>query len=220
MTVQELIIGHYDKTLTPDQESELTQMLEESPQVRTMYEQHGSIHAMMEAEATTLTPSRTLRDATIGAALSLVSTTIGGSIVGGWLTGKAIGIIGLIVAGAVTTGVILNELGDNDAQDVPPATTIEQPAVTAPPSEELAPPVLDVEESGGLETTDVPSGTEQNPAEQRRDAATATSRQTQTQDRTPETNRRSENDVPLLDINDTNPTTIKHDVQVAPRDSD
>ncbi|HVK40269.1 MAG TPA: hypothetical protein VNA88_17190, partial [Candidatus Kapabacteria bacterium] len=77
MTAEELIIGHYEKSLTSEQESRLASMVDASPDVRTLYEQHGNIQALMIEEAETIETSSKLDKIVLGAALGTIAEIAG-----------------------------------------------------------------------------------------------------------------------------------------------
>lgn len=140
MTMQDLIIGHYEGGLTLAQETELQTLLASSPEARAMYEHHGLLQEAMEEESERLVPPLALRHATIGAALGVTAESIGGGITA-WLTSKVAMAVGTVVIGGAAAGIILSNSGD-DPQPNPPAAvtapatvgTAQQPVVTDAPT--------------------------------------------------------------------------------------
>ena len=148
MTTQDLIIGHFEGTLTETQQLELDGLLKNSPEVQALYEQHGMIEEAMKEEAEELVPPFGLKEATLGAALVTAVETIGGGIAA-WFTSKAAVAIGTVIVGgaAVGLGVMFidgNETVEQGKEEPVPA------AVAVDNSEEE--PVYNAE-SGNVEQT-------------------------------------------------------------------
>lgn len=156
MTMQDLIVGHYEGVLTPSQQQELQALLASSPEARAMYERHGVMQEAMEEESERLIPPIALRQATIGAALGVAAESVGGGIAA-WFTTKVAVAIGTVVVGGAAAGIILSNSGDDEQGKTPPA------AVTAPAATDPA-PAPDNETAEGAQTpaagqpdnTDVP----------------------------------------------------------------
>jgi hypothetical protein len=157
MTAEELIIGHYEKSLTSDQESHLASMVDASPEVRTLYEQHGNIQALMIEEAETIETSSKLDKVVLGAALGTLAE-IAGQGVGFSLLGKVASVVGALAVGGA--GFVLYNVMDRD--EVSPKAN--PPAVRTAPS--TSGPVMPSQTTGtnaGTENTAVtetPSATE------------------------------------------------------------
>lgn len=122
MTVQELIVGHYEGSLTSLEETQLQGLLQTSADARSLYEQHGAMQEAMEEESERLVPPIALREATIGAALGIAAESIGGGI-GAWLTTKVAIAVGSVIVGGTAIGVILSTSGDDKPKTSPPAAT-------------------------------------------------------------------------------------------------
>lgn len=132
MTMQDLIVGHYEGVLTPSQQQELQALLASSPEARAIYERHGVMQEAMEEESERLIPPIALRQATIGAALGVAAESVGGGIAA-WFTTKVAVAIGTVVVGGAAAGIILSNSGDDEQGKTPPA------AVTAPAATDPAP---------------------------------------------------------------------------------
>lgn len=152
MNVQELIIGHYEQSLTPEQEGQLSMMLDESPEARALYQQHGRIHSMMVGEAEIIQPSRKLEKAVVAAALG-AAVEIGGQAAGISFAGKIIAAATAVVVGGISVGIIMNS-GDDPKPESPGAQT---PAVkNIPPALPIPTPI----ESTGTDAAEVEPVTE------------------------------------------------------------
>jgi hypothetical protein len=136
MNAEELIIGHYEKSLTSEQESHLAALMTSSPEVRGLYEQHGRIHGLMEEDAETVQTSSKLDKVVVGAALGTL-VEIAGQGIGFSLLGKVASVIGALAVGGA--GIIFyNTVIDKDDADVTPTPAVTQPA---PASPQLSAPV-------------------------------------------------------------------------------
>lgn len=144
MTMQDLIVGHYEGALTPLQQQELQALLASSPEARAMYERHGVMQEAMEEESERLIPPIALRQATIGAALGVAVESVGGGIAA-WFTAKVAVAIGTVVVGGAAAGIILSNSGDDEQGKTPPA------AMTAPAATDPA-PVPDNETAEGAQS--------------------------------------------------------------------
>lgn len=123
---KELIIGHFEGTLSSTEATHLESLLETSPEVRAAYEQQRAIEEGMVEDSESLVPPIGLREATIAAALGgALTTTVGGGIAA-WLGSKAAALVGTVVVGGLVLGgiVILNDEEPTDA--VVPTTQMEQ----------------------------------------------------------------------------------------------
>lgn len=124
MTTQDLIIGHYEGTLTRAEQTKLDGLLASSPETRTLFEQHGVVEEKMKEESEELAPPFGLREATLGAALGTAASTIGGGIAT-WLTGKFVIAVSTVVIGGAAVGLGIALSGDDE-----PATKNPTSAVT------------------------------------------------------------------------------------------
>ena len=136
MTTQELIIGHFEKTLSRDEAAELSGLMQESPDARALFDQHRSIDSMMMREAADLAPSSALDAAVIGAALGTATEVVGGGA-GFWSGAKiAAGISALIVGGVsvfmATSSETDHVLPANNPPAVRQVPAIESPALPTP----------------------------------------------------------------------------------------
>jgi hypothetical protein len=144
MTAEELIIGHYEKTLTSEQEARLASLVSSSPDVRTLYEQHGNIEALMVEEAESITTSSKLDKVVVGAALGTLVEIAGHGAAGLSILGKVASVVGaLVVAGS---GIVLyNSLTGHEEPPVKkPAATVRHegvPSQSAPTQSVEATPV-------------------------------------------------------------------------------
>lgn len=152
MTAEELIIGHYEKSLTSEQESRLASMVDASPDVRTLYEQHGNIQALMIEEAETIETSSKLDKIVLGAALGTIAE-IAGHGIGFSLLGKVASVVGVLAVGGAGF-VLYNSMTGDDV------TTRPQPAVrTSPSTSTPIDPSRTTEQAGG-QTPDAASSTD------------------------------------------------------------
>jgi hypothetical protein len=144
MNAEELIIAHFDRSLSPVQETELRQLLEQSPEARSLYERHETIEGMIDRESAALVPSDRLDEAVIASALGIWTQVAGGA--GLWLTGKfAAGISALAIGGlaiAVFSTSRIDKAPAHAQKDIPPAVLklpVLPPPVTLPAAQEAAP---------------------------------------------------------------------------------
>jgi hypothetical protein len=144
MNAEELIIGHFEKTLTSEQESHLAALVTSSPEVRSLYEQHGSIHGLMTEEAETIETTSKLDKVVVGAALGTLVEIAGHGAVGFSLLGKVASVVGAIAVGGA--GILLyNSIGNDDDAAKGPATTKPVPAAVQQKSTIDAPVNTDVD---------------------------------------------------------------------------
>lgn len=129
MTAEELIIGHYEKTLTPEQESHLAEMVAGSPDVRGLFEQHGNIHGLMLEDASAVKTSSKLDRVVLGAALGTLAE-IAGHGIGFSLLGKVATVIGVVAAGGIGVMLFTGD-DDTDATRVAPKSAVERSATPA-----------------------------------------------------------------------------------------
>lgn len=136
MTAEELVIGHYEKTLTSDQESQLSSMMDSSPDVRVLYEQHGNVHNLLVEEAATVRTSSKLDKVVVGAALGTL-VEIAGHGIGLSILGKVASIVGVIAVGGLGY-VLYDTYIDNDAPtNKTPAPAVVNQAPNATPTPAL-----------------------------------------------------------------------------------
>ncbi len=142
MTSEELIIRHFEGSLSADEERALQERLSQSAETRTMYEHHGNLDAMLATDAGALAPSSRLDEATLGAALAVLPEVVGGGALS-WLSGKLVAVVSAVVIGGTTLVVVSNQTPEPSApaRAVPapvapaqavPAQAAPAPAVTAP----------------------------------------------------------------------------------------
>ncbi len=124
MNSTDLIIGHFEGTLTPAEASQLDELLKSSPEVRAAFEQQRSIEEGLVEDSEALVPPFGLREATLAAAIGGgLSATVGGGIAA-WLSTKAAVVIStLAIGGVIVGGIVLT--GDDVGEE---AETVVQPA--------------------------------------------------------------------------------------------
>jgi hypothetical protein len=144
MNAEELIIAHFDRSLSPEQETALRQLLEQSPEARSLYERHETIEGMIDRESAALVPSDRLDEAVIASALGIWTQVAGGA--GLWLTGKfAAGISALAIGGIAIAIFSTSRIDTTPAhvqKDIPPAVLklpALPPPVTLPAAQEATP---------------------------------------------------------------------------------
>lgn len=140
MTTEELIIGHFDGTLSTTQESELQSVLASSPEARSLYDTHRGISNLIASDAAATEPSEKLNRRVLAASLMAIPETIAGGAATAWFTMKVVGGIsaavfgGLAVVSIVTSNVNSdNEKGTQDAQASTPAVRRIPTVVPSPP---------------------------------------------------------------------------------------
>lgn len=121
MRAKELIIGHFEGSLTPAEQKELTALLASSPEARAAYERHGVIEETLEEDARRTVVPVGLREATVAAAIGVSAEAVGWGI-GGWLTGKVAAVIGTVVVGGTVMGVVIANDDDDDPVRNTPAS--------------------------------------------------------------------------------------------------
>ena len=131
MNAKELIIGHFEGSLTPAEQGRLDHMLETSPEVRAQFDQQKMIEESLADDSRSLIPPIGLREATIAAALGGGIATIGGGL-GAWFTGKVAAMLGTVLVGGLVVGGILIYNGDDEAVDSTiPAVQVEESGTEA-----------------------------------------------------------------------------------------
>lgn len=133
MTAEELVIGYYEKSLTSEQELRLASMVDASPDVRSLFEQHGNIHTLMIEEAETIETSSKLDKVVIGAALGTFAE-IAGHGIGFSLLGKVAGVVGALAVGGAGFVLYNAIIGDDEPQmsNPPVVRSAENPTLTDP----------------------------------------------------------------------------------------
>ncbi len=186
MNAEELIIGHYERTLDAGQESKLAEMLESSPETRALYEQYGGMEGMMQTEAETIAPSKNLDRDVLLAALAAVSgaaTTGVGGILAALATKTGIVATVIVAGGIVATVIGSGWLRSDNGSSTPPAVERSAPshALTPNPSSpdskefNFTPPASNAVESGAdaVEQPVQQGATQQQPVQQNRGQAAA-----------------------------------------------
>ncbi|MDB5036031.1 MAG: hypothetical protein JWQ98_3272 [Chlorobi bacterium] len=135
MTTEELILGHFDKALTPDEESRLQKTLSGSPEARALYDQHAALQQLLASDVAGLAPSAGLDKLAIAGALGAVPEAIGGGAAG-WLGGKMVAGIAAVLVGGASIAMLVNS-GSNQNQ-IPPVNV---PASQQAPVVRVAPAV-------------------------------------------------------------------------------
>lgn len=131
MKAEELIIGHFDSSLTQAQEAELQRMLAGSSETRATYERHASIHSMLLQDAASVAPSRALDAAVIGAALGTPAEIAGGSAIGAGVGAKVAAIISTFAVGGLTLVLMTTSTSE---QRFPAHPAAQIPAVRTAPN--------------------------------------------------------------------------------------
>lgn len=186
MTTEELIIGHFDGSLSTTQESELQSMLASSPEARSLYDTHRGISNLMVSDAAATEPSEKLNRRVLAASLMAIPETIAGGAATAWFTMKVVGGIsaavfgGLAVVSIVTSNVNSdNDKGSTDAEGPAPAvrqipTVVPSPPPVIPGMEETSQTTLG--EEARLKQASEPSSPQRSaPTRETRSAATSTS---------------------------------------------
>lgn len=143
MTTEELIIGHFDGTLSTAEESDLQSMLASSTEARSLYDTHRGIHNLMASDVAATEPSEKVNRRVLAASLMALPETIAGGAATAWFTLKVVGGISAAVFGglAVVSIVTSNVATDNSRKSYsgkPPAPAAQQmPEIVPPP-----PPVI------------------------------------------------------------------------------
>lgn len=151
MTTEDLILGHFDGTLTSAQEAQLQAELNGSPEIRSLYEQHRSLHSMLCADAASLAPSARLDEAVVAAALGAAPEVIGGSVVS-WLTGKVV--VG--ISAALVGGISIIMLAGPGAEKPSVPADVPDPVVRTVPASP-APALIEESKSGEMKVVIEPS---------------------------------------------------------------
>ncbi|MCB0712889.1 MAG: hypothetical protein KDD67_11220 [Ignavibacteriae bacterium] len=149
MTTQDLIIGHYEGTLTGAEQAQLESLIATSPETRTLFEQQGLIEAKLREESEELVPPFGLREATLGAALTGVASTLGGGIAS-WFTAKVVIGLSTVIIGGAAIGLGIALSGDDDPVTTE-QTTNETPGVVTSEGTDNTLPATD--QSTSIETT-------------------------------------------------------------------
>lgn len=140
MTLEELIIGHYEEALSPVQEKELNTIIQQDAKAKSMFEEYGKVESlMMEDVAETNTDDR-LDKAVLAAAISAGAATVisGGTQTASWITGKMGMIGGAVVAGAVGTAAYFG-LFKGKTETQPEVIKTPPPAVSTTPAPKSEP---------------------------------------------------------------------------------
>lgn len=134
MTTEELILGHFDRALTPEQEKLLQERLSASPEARTMFEQHRHLDSYLSTDAMALAPSASLDEATIAAALSVIPEAIGsGSAT--WFSGKIVATISAVIIGGASIALFSTSGPSENVAPAPkPSVVRTLPTAPAPAS--------------------------------------------------------------------------------------
>jgi hypothetical protein len=198
MNAEDLIIAHFDRSLTVEQEAELQQLLADSPDARTLFERHEAMESMMEKDSAALAPSRELDEVVIASALGLLSGAGGGAAL--WFSGKIAAAVSAVAVGGLAIALVTTSAPEKTPapaqKNIPPAAlrlpTLPQPAEA---------PVI--EESVSTPVTQVPA----------EDGSRATRTEIQRPASKPAASKPAGND-PKINIPTDNPTTITHPPKV------
>lgn len=208
MTTEDLILGHFDGTLTPQEESRLQAEMSASPAARSLYEQHRSLHMMLSSDAASLVPSARLDKAVVTAALGAVPETIGGGALS-WLTTKVAVGISAVVAG----GVSIVMLSNSGSDAVPPATPA--PAVHTAPAPSPAPAAIEMPKSDEVKVADpatAPPAAAKSDAPKNRTGARVAGQGTATR-------KGAEQKKPTLRLDPTEKTNIDRGTTIVPQEN-
>ena len=149
MNSKELIVGHFEGTLSPADQGALDRMLDSSPEIRAEFERQQMIEDGLAEDSRSLIPPVGLREATLAAALGSAVSTIGGGI-SAWFTAKVAAVVGTVAVGGLVVGGLLINDGEEPqgtSENVPPVVQVEQ---EQDEPEEVA-PVVAVEENDRTE---------------------------------------------------------------------
>jgi hypothetical protein len=138
MTTQELIVGHFEGTLTPGDETQLQQLLSSSTEARTLYDRHAGLNAMLTADAAATEPSKSLGRRALAASLLAIPESIVGSAATAWFTIKVIGGLSAAVFGGLAVISIVTSNASHDAEQATSAShravkTVLEPVPFPPP---------------------------------------------------------------------------------------
>jgi hypothetical protein len=159
MTTQELILGHFERALTPAEEQLLQQQLSTSPEARAMYEKHRNLDGYLNNDAMALAPSSRLDELTLAAALSVVPEVIAGGSAAWFMSGKMIATVAAVVVGGASVALFTTSGSNQDRVPVPAANA---PVVRTIPetSTPITPPKAPVNEPAAVSQGTTPSVTE------------------------------------------------------------
>ena len=151
MNAEDLIIAHFDRSLTAEQEAELQQLLADSPDARALYERHEAMESMMEKDSAALAPSRELDEVVIASALGLLSGAGGGAAL--WFSGKFAAAISAVAVGGLAIALVTTSTPEKTPQpvqkNIPPAA-LKLPELPQPVD---APVIEETESAPMTETT-------------------------------------------------------------------
>ncbi len=127
MNTRELIVGHFEGTLTAADQSRLDHLLETSAEARADFERHQLIEDGLAEDSRNLVPPIGLREATLAAAFSGAASTIGGGITA-WFTAKVAVMVGTVAVGGLVVGGLLMNDGDDPkpSDNVTPVVQVEE----------------------------------------------------------------------------------------------
>lgn len=167
MTIQELVIGHFEGTLGAAESAELDRLLASSPEAKAAFDRQKAIEETMAEDADALVAPSALREVTLAAALGTAVQTIGGGL-GAFFTTKIAATLGGVVAGGLIIGGVVLSNDDDGSGD---------PASMTPPGVEqtIEPGVQ--EEPTVVREGETQSASEEGPA---RTASTASPREAET----------------------------------------
>jgi len=140
MTTEELIIGHYDGTLTTEQEHLLQQTIASSAEARSLYDTHGGIHRLLAHDVAAAKPSESLNRKVVAASLLAVPELIGAGATA-WVALKVVGGVSAVVFGGIAVVSLLTSTM-NDRHDVRGPSTSTPVVRQGPAFVPLSPPVL------------------------------------------------------------------------------
>lgn len=140
MTTEELIIGHFEGSLTSVEATELQEVLAASPDARSLFENHEALHSILRADAASLVPAAPLASDVLETALATPVESVGGAVVGRWGFGQiaaGFGTLVLLVGGTFVATRTANQPATpqvaTPAPAVAPAFVLPQPTAPNPP---------------------------------------------------------------------------------------
>lgn len=172
MTAEELIIEHFDGTLSLEQEGELTQVLASSPEARATYDRYLRVNEVLADDVVATAPSSALDERVMAAALGAIGGTIGGGSAT-WISGKIAAMFTVVAVGGLSLFLFLPKDADPVRSETPP------PASTTPTPTKAPAPVIPVPtpatvESGETTATENQRTTESNRPKRTGERSTAT----------------------------------------------
>lgn len=136
MNTRDLIVGHFEGTLSQTDQGRLDQLLVSSPDARADFERHQMIEEGLAEDSRSLVPPIGLREATLAAAIGGAVSTIGGGLAA-WFTTKVAFVVGTVAVGGLVVGGVLMNGGEDPkgaSDNQTPVVQVEELDNTAPSS--------------------------------------------------------------------------------------